>query len=389
MKVAFLTPSLSRTAGGIFEIERRLAQSLADLPGTSLQVFGAQDEHTLADLPLWQPLKPQAFPYWGPGNLRYSPRLRSAFLKCDADVAHLHAIWMHTSLILSAWSKRRKRPYVTTANGMLDSWALNNSRGKKRVVAALYERRCLEQAACIQANSEAELCSIRSFGLSNPVCIIPNGVDLNNRSPDLVPPWHVEIPPRENVLLYLGRLHPKKNLTALLRAWQSVSGAPHAKAWHLVIAGWDQLGHGAELRELAAKQCLPRVLFIGPQYGDAKASAFNHASAVVLPSLSEGLPMVVLEAWAAAKPVLMTEECNLAEGFASNAAIRIGSDAEGIASGMKQLFTTPAVERYVMGEHGLALVKRRFAWPVVARQLREVYAWVASGGSAPECVKCG
>ena len=165
-------------AGGIFEIERRLAQSLADLPDMSMEVYGAEDKCTCADLPQWFPLEPKFYPFIGPQNFRYSSQLRREFVKCDADVAHLHALWMHTSLILLAWARRHRRPYIITANGMLDPWALKNSRIKKQIVGAIYERRCLDGATCIQVNSERELESVRNFGLRNPVCIIPNGVDV-------------------------------------------------------------------------------------------------------------------------------------------------------------------------------------------------------------------
>ena len=63
--------------------------------------------------------------------------------------------------------------------------------------------------------------------------------------------------------------------------------------------------------------------FPGPQFGTAKAAAYRRADAFVLPSLSEGLPMAILEAWAHEKPVLMTDACNLPEGFAARAAIRL------------------------------------------------------------------
>ena len=95
----------------------------------------------------------------------------------------------------------------------------------------------------------------------------------------------------------------------------------------LVIAGWNQGSQEAMLRRLIATLgAADTVCLAGPQFGDDKAASFARADAFVLPSLSEGLPVAVLEAWSYGLPVLMTEACNLPEGFAAGAALRIGTD---------------------------------------------------------------
>ncbi len=96
--------------------------------------------------------------------------------------------------------------------------------------------------------------------------------------------------------------------------------------------------------------------------------------------------MVVLEAWAYGKPVLMTSECNLPEGFATQAALRIGPTVDSITKGLKQLFEMSASERLAMGKLGLALAKDRFAWSKIAGEMMAVYKWMLGGGSKPECV---
>ena len=174
MKIAFLCCSLSRTGGGIFEIERRLAQSLALVPGTHLEIFGPADEFTEEDRPAWHPLEPKYFAYTGPNSFRYSPALRDAFLSSAADISHIHALWMYNSILLHRWNRKTRHPYVVTPNGMLEPWALRNSGWKKRVASIFYERRMLAKAACIQANTEKEAADIRAYGLNNPICIIPN-----------------------------------------------------------------------------------------------------------------------------------------------------------------------------------------------------------------------
>jgi poly(glycerol-phosphate) alpha-glucosyltransferase len=132
---------------------------------------------------------------------------------------------------------------------------------------------------------------------------------------------------------------------------------------------------------------LPSVLFAGPAFGDAKDALLSSASAFILPSFSEGLPMSVLEAWAYQLPLLMTDHCNLPEGFANNAAIRIGTDVESIAEGMRLIVRSPISDLRSLGENGRQLVSERFTWPMVAAQMKEVYDWVLGGGAKPECVR--
>jgi len=267
---------------------------------------------------------------------------------------------------------------------------MQNAQWKKQIPALLYENTHLRNAACLRALCEAEAQSIRAYGMRNPVCIIPNGVDL----PELVESSALEV---ENlpfqkfaqgrkVLLYLGRLHPKKNVANLVQAWkQTLESRPSAaKNWILAIAGWDQGGYESELKSIAAGTS---VVFLGPQFGTEKDACYRACDAFTLPSLSEGLPMAVLEAWAHAKPVLMTPECNLPEGFAAGAALQIGTAPEQIAAGLKQLAEMNDDDRRAMGACGRTLVATKFSWPQIAAQMRSVFDWVLGGGPTPQTVR--
>src|SRR5204862_6075569 len=119
---------------------------------------------------------------------------------------------------------RTRGPYTVTPHGMLDAWAVRSSRGKKRIAALLYERSCLENASCLRALCTAEAEAIRQYGLRSAVCILPNGIELPAESVTMPPPWQGVIQTDKRVLLYLGRLHPKKGLPNLLRAWAEVCG---------------------------------------------------------------------------------------------------------------------------------------------------------------------
>ncbi|HEX4641357.1 MAG TPA: glycosyltransferase, partial [Chthoniobacterales bacterium] len=184
--------------------------------------------------------------------------------------------------------------------------------------------------------------------------------------------------------------HPKKNLPALLEAWKAaLRSTAQPSEWVLVIAGWDQNNHEAQLKEQARELGLKEsVHFAGSLFGAQKAGAYRNADAFILPSLSEGLPMVVLEAWACAKPVVMTRECNLPEGFAAGAALATGKTAEAIAETLGELFEMSESERKQMGERGRALVSEKFLWPKIAGEMKSICDWAVGGGDLPPCVRC-
>ena len=372
-----MSASISRAAGGIYEIERRLSQELARHSDVSIGVFGTRDEFTDDDLPQWAPLQPQAFATKGPRAFGYAPGLLPALEDWRADLAHLHSLWMHPSVVVRQWAARGNRPTVITANGMLEPSALNHSRWKKRAALLLFERGSLRRAGCIQVNTPAEAASVRALGLSNPIAIIPNGVDPAGEGAAVSPPWTKG----RKVLLFLGRIHPKKGLVPLVQAWSQRRGGDD---WILAIAGWNQGEHEQELKTLAGGRT--DVVFLGPQFGPDKDLTYRACDAFILPSFSEGLPMAVLEAWAYRKPVLMTPGCNLSEGFAAGAAMRIEPEATNIAAGLGDLFALAESERRSMGERGGRLVAERFSWPRVAEEMRAVYHWLLDGAGRPDCL---
>lgn len=441
MRTAFVTSSVSRDAGGLFFAMTSLAKGLHQA-GLDLCVHGVQDSHSLQDRRDWDPVPCIAHARLGPAAIAYAPQLAKSISADHFDLLHTHGIWQAPSAAVHRWHQATRHPYVISPHGMLDSWALEQSRWKKRIVSALYETAHLRDAACLHALCQSEADSIRAYGLKNPVCVIPNGVEL----PEEVRDQRSEVRGRESgkkTLLFLGRIHPKKGLVSALRAWAEIRGRRSEvgcqEEWQFVIAGWDQGGHEAELKRLCREigvsvagvsveeflafqeHLAPMrksatvidaplqatsgrveagppyptsdlrpptsVLFTGPAFGEQKDQLLRHADAFILPSFSEGLPMSVLEAWAYRLPVLMTEHCNLPEGFSNNAAIRIGTDVESIAEGMRLLQQSTIHDLQSLGQNGRSLVERQFTWPQVAAQMKEVYEWVLGGGAVPDCVR--
>jgi glycosyltransferase involved in cell wall biosynthesis len=378
-RVVFLTASVSRSAGGLFDVVRNLALEFGNQRCYSPSVIGLEDPHFHLDRPLWGATETTAVRVQGPRGFGYAPSLSRTLQSTRLDLLHVHGLWMYPSLAALRWA-HGDRPYVVSPHGMLDPWALENSRWKKRAAAVAYENRHLRGAACLHALNKAESAAMRAYGLQNPICIIPNAVEL--------PEEPASSAARETrTLLYLGRLHPKKGLAPLIEAWSTVQAKAKESGWRLQIGGWDQNGHRSVLEALAARLgASSTISFPGPQYGEAKAESFRNASAFVLPSLSEGLPMSVLEAWSWCLPALITPHCNLPEGERAGAAIAIEPGAGGIAAALNRLFSMSNTERETMGKRGRRLVEEKFQWPQVVQQMTGVYDWILGFGPQPACV---
>ena len=415
MKVGLTSGSLSRDAGGLFESVRALGKGLAEL-GVDVSVYGLWDKNWDRDKKAWAPLSAHAFSFIGPRALAWAPEMDNALDEVRPDILSLHGLWQYPSVATRRQLQRHGTRYVVSPRGMLDIWALANSRWKKRIAAWAFENAVLSDAACLHALCAPEADAIRAYGLKQRIEVVPNGVDL----PEKLTTEDTESTEGRSRLLFLGRIHPKKGLVGALRAWAEIqnpkSKIHNSKQWQFVIAGWDQGGHEGELKKLCADlglriaECgeaedlklnsyklktersldiqgglrpgngssrrltLPDVdvVFFGPAFGEEKEALLRSAEAFILPSFSEGLPMSVLEAWAYGLPVVMTPECNLPEGFASGAALEIRNSAGGFER-MRTLIEMTDQERAAMGMRGRRLVEERFTWPKVAAQMRRLY----------------
>ena len=320
LRVGLLSTWASRLGGGVYEAMRQHALGLARDGRVEVRVFALDDPSFARDRAAWGSVEVTTRPQFGPRSFGYSPGLLEALLQAKLDCLHLHGIWMFPSIAGARWAAQTGRPYLVSPHGMLEPWILSRGRLKKAVARRAYEEKGWRAASLFHALTGAEARDIRAslapLGLTTPITTLPNGVavPLGRGVPRPTPP---------NVL-YLGRIHPKKNIGALLDAWRAQGCGRTAR---LTIAGWGDPADVAALEARLAADNDPSVAFVGPAFGDAKSSLLKAARFLVLPSFSEGLPMTVLEAWAHGTPSLMTAACNLPEGFSAGAALEISPDA--------------------------------------------------------------
>jgi poly(glycerol-phosphate) alpha-glucosyltransferase len=321
----------------------------------------------------------------GPSRLRLSPFLVRRLLKIPNDgrlIVHLHGIWTYVSYVAGALRKQWKCPLVVSPHGSLEPYALTLSPRKKMLASLLYERRNLMEASCIWALSEQEKASIRAYGYTGRVAVIPNGVNqaivCSTEEVAVFLSRH-DVTPGSRVLLFLSRIARKKNLPLLLKAF-----ARDVKArseWVLLIAGSDEGGHIREVHSLIRELRIEKsVRIIGQVFGKEKACAFASASLFVLPSHSEGLPITVLEAMEYGKPVLVTDGWTLPVTSSARFGWKVPANESEFEAALLEAMSTSEDTLVEMGRAGRILVRERLNWDSIAQQACSLYASLLSGG---------
>lgn len=201
------------------------------------------------------------------------------------------------------------------------------------------------------------------------VHVIPNGIDVSGFSatPAVRAAVRAEVGVADDAFVWLavGRLTPQKDFATLLAAFARVA-ADRADA-RLLIAGSGALHH--DLVAGAAEAGLAdRVTFLGER-GDVPR-LLAAADALVVSSEAEGLPNVVMEAFAAALPVVATDVGGVADLVVPDRTGHLvpARDPSALAAGMLQMMAAPADRRAALGRAGHQLIRLRYGMPEVARR---------------------
>lgn len=373
---------MSQLGGGLFDAERRMQQSVMSRDDRlEVNVLGMWDKRAEEDRQRWHPVVADAIRTAKfPPGLGFSRQFEKRLVERSPDVVYCIGLWKYFSRSCLQWHRKTGRPYIIAPHGMLDPWALRNHQTRKKVLMLIYQRAHFANAACMRALNVAELGAIRALNFNNPVCVIPNGVDLPASTTTSA------TKPNRPTLLFLGRLHRKKGIEVLLESWQRFV-ANAGKEYLLKIVGWGDADYVAKLEQMTTNMKIESsVDWAGPQFGEDKKKSFQDAIGFILPSFSEGMPMTVLEAWSYQLPVIMTPQCNVPEGIEHNACIECQPDALSIMNALETFAGMSEQQRAAMGNCGRRLVENEFTWEVVSSKMAKVYRWLSGNGKRPECV---
>jgi glycosyltransferase involved in cell wall biosynthesis len=381
----------------------------------------------------------------------WSPKFKRVLMDeaAKADIVHNHGLWMWPNAYAREAAVAAGKPLIISPRGMLEAWSLGRSKLRKAVAWWLFEKKNLQSAAMFHATAESERSSIeqmlshsratrdgvrRSRGQINAeplkdlatdkrgltqistdlfraedlgakssswnkateveVVVAPNGVDLpdlNSRpGRETLEEKFPELKGRRWVV-FMSRLHPKKGIDVLLRAWraqQRTTGqqdnrtTPEARGpvvpWSrrptLVLAGSDLIGYRKDVekmvRELGVQDS---VVITGEVQEEMKDALLANADLFVLPSYSENFGIVVGEAMSWGRPVITSTGTPWKEVADVGAGWWVKPEEEALAGALAQAIGKGREELEAMGSRGRALVKRGYTWAAPAERLTKAY----------------
>lgn len=361
-KVVFFVESLAVATGGTAHEVSTIASLLARRDEHDIHVLSCPDSRV--GFPL-DPAVRQRTIRGGLSPLGYIRALRDmAESFRGADVVFTTGIWggfdgSGIGLVLPD----NAHLYVRIC-GMLQPYILNRNKWKKIPARMLYVNHNLNRAEGLIVNSLPERDQVASLGFRSPIHLIRNGIE----SPAATMTRdearrRLGLGESARVMLYLGRIHPKKNLDLLVGALANFAAANPETAPPTLLVGGGSFSAEYDAAVARQVQRLPDpslVRLLGEVRGEDKEAALAAADVFVLPSASEGLPNAALESMVRGMPVILTPGCNLPEVSSSGAGLLVEPDERGLRSAIEWV-VGPEEALIKAGENARDCVRREFS----------------------------
>lgn len=315
------------------------------------------------------------------GFIRFSKFLKQKLENSSIDILHGHGLWQYPVHQMAKLARKRNIPYIISPRGMLEPWSLTQGKLKKQLALKLFQRKDLENAACIHATAQMEVESIRQLGFKNPIAMIPNGVNLDE--------FPSKIPDKTKTtkkILFLSRIHVKKGIENLIDAWKFID--PKIKEnWQIEIVGNGDEAYIKKLKEkIIFGKISNQIIIKKPVFGKVKINLFREANLFILPTFSENFGIVIAEALASYTPVITTKGTPWEDLEKTNCGWWIDIGVKPLQKALEEALTKTDEQINTMGRNGRALIEDKYSMNSVAKQMLSLYDWIISNKEKPKFI---
>jgi glycosyltransferase involved in cell wall biosynthesis len=370
MKVLHVAPSIEQSYGGP---TKSLAAYLSASVKAGVEAHVAAPESIPADLNYLEHAGAASvitFESSGRGGLARSPSLVKWLDKRARvfDVIHVHGLFNFISSMSSRSAVAADSALVIRPFGTLSRYTFTHRRGLlKRTWFRILEKPSLLGASGIHFTTamERDEADWHGLPLAAKSYVVPPAYVHDAAGPPVSPA-------ERDTVLFVGRLHPIKNLEALLDAWPSVLRSH--PLMRLVIAGSGEADYERALHERAhANGVSGSVSFAGFLTARQRELALSKAALFVLPSFHENFGMAALEAIAAGVPVVFSPHVQLGD-FVSENNLGVVTDSSPalLAKGISETLSDRQLRERV-SERGRGIVDECYSSETIGLKLRTMY----------------
>lgn len=290
------------------------------------------------------------------------------------DVVHINSIWNAFGSMAAHFARKHGVPYVVSPRGMLQTQSLRKSRLRKAIYRLSIEGKTINRAAGYHFFNDVEAReSMEAIGTpAMPYAVIPSGVDraLRDRVHGAAIARRFPHLAGKPLVVFLGRLHPTKNLQLQVEAFRHVAAVQPDALW--VFAGPDD-GELAGLQaSVAGTPIADRCIWTGLLDEEEALSLLSIARVFVLTSHHEAHSMAMNQALALGVPVVTTEAGAFTLGREYGALTVTASNALALSDRVLTILRDPAVAMRLR-DAGWRLVDEQLDWSKVSGRFLDFY----------------
>ena len=286
----------------------------------------------------------------------------------NADVVHLTSFWTLLNAYVYLFCKLFSKNYIICPAGALIIF------GRSKLIKYIYYqiigKYIIKDCSAIISITKKEKKQFLEKNIpSSKIFNIPNGIDLNSiESKKLCKKDIFNFEKKKPYILFVGRLHFIKGPDLLLKAFNSI--ADEIADHNLIFAGNDY-GMEKELKKEAKNsRFAERIHFIGFITGSEKNNLYKNADLLVIPSRSEAMSLVVLEAGLHGLESIFTDQCGLNELSKRNLGKCVKVDSNAISNSiLKHLKSYKKIKNLELIDY----VSNNFNWDKVSDKYIKVF----------------
>ena len=279
------------------------------------------------------------------------------------DVCHFYGGWTYFYLKAFVIALIHKKKKIFHPFGIFEPWSMSQKKIKKKIAWYLYQEWILKKSDLIHCVSEMEQKNLLKLNRNFKTIVLPYGISNKFITTNIKKNF-------KKKALFFSRLHPKKGLSDLIKAWIELND----KNWVLDIVGpHEDKEYYNNLSNIIKNNNKCNINLLKPVFSNIeKKKLFANYDFFVLPTKNDPFGLVILESLSRGLPVLTNDNTPWSSIKYFNAGWFIHDSYSNLKQILKKIFNTPKEQFYLKSKNAIKLSKN-FGWKNLSKEYISMY----------------